>query len=37
MSIFDVYDQEYSTLCKEISKNISELRSYTPEGNSTAY
>ena len=26
MSIFDAYDQEFNSLCQEISKNISELK-----------
>lgn len=26
MSIFDAYNQEYSSICREISKNIAELR-----------
>jgi hypothetical protein len=29
MSIFDAYDQEFSSLSQEISKNVSELKSYT--------
>jgi len=29
MSIFDAYDQEFSTLSQEISKNVSELKTYT--------
>lgn len=29
MSIFDVYDQEFGALSKELSKNIGELRSYS--------
>lgn len=32
MSIFNVYDQEFTSLSKDISKNISELRSYSADG-----
>jgi hypothetical protein len=29
MSIFDAYDQEFNSLCQEISRNISELKGYS--------
>lgn len=29
MSIFDAYDQEFNSLCQEISKNISELKGFS--------
>ena len=34
MSIFDVYDQEFASLSKQISVSISDLRSYSHDGNS---
>ena len=30
MSIFDAYDQEFNSLCQEISRNISELKTCSP-------
>ena len=35
MSIFEAYDQEFSTLSQEISKNVSELKSYTTSNDKT--
>jgi len=29
MSIFEAYDQEFNSLSQDISKNISELRTYS--------
>ncbi len=31
MSIFDAYNQEFSSLMQNITKNISELRNHSPE------
>ena len=35
MSIFDAYDQEFSSLSQEVSKNVSELKSYTSSNDKT--
>ena len=35
MSIFDAYDQEFSSLSQEISRNVSELKTYTSSNDKT--